>query len=214
MITELSPLLSRVATEVKQEDLILQKKAWVYFSASWPGTWKWASGKLFEVSEEPILVKYPASFILPASDYKNLDLSNSTNGLKLYPESEGILYQAAVGFKPGDYITNLYVPSTSKYVYQLGDSSMFPAVDNATTRYLGAKRPEDSPAKSPLLFLYFIKGSPPFYLQPYVLESVSYEQVTIEFNINKCKLTEIPSPDEDMVKKARRIAFYTELTGF
>ena len=214
MITELSPLLSRVSTEVKPEDLILSKGRWVYFSDKWPGTWKWAAGKLFQVSEEPILVRYPKSYILPGADYKNIDLSNSDAGLKLYPEDEGVIYQCAVGFKPGDYITNIYVPGTTKYVYHLADATMFPDVTNATTRYLGAKRPQDSPASTPLLFFYFIKDGPAFYLQPYVLESVSFEKVSIEFNVNKCRLTEIPNPDEDMISKARRIAFYTELTGF
>lgn len=214
MITELSPLLSRVSTEIKPEDLLLSKKAWVYFSDKWPGTWKWASGKFFYVSEEPILVRYPASYILPGADYKNVDLSNSTAGLKLYPQEEGVIYQCGVGFGPGDYITGIYVPGATKYVYQLADATMFPDVSNATTRYIGAKRPEDSPASSPLLFLYFIKDGPAFFLQPYVLESVSYEKVVMEFKINKCRLTEIPNPDEDMIKKARRIAYYTELTGY
>lgn len=214
MITELSALLSRVSTEVKPEDLLLTKKSWVYFSEKWPDTWRWAKGKLFEVSDEPILVRYPKSYILPGSDYKNLDLSNATAGLKLYPEDQGVLYQCGLGFKPGDYITNIYVPSTSKYVYQLGESTMFPDVTDSDKRYLGAKTPEDSPASGPLVFLYFIKDGPPFYLQPYVLESVTFEKATIEFNINKCRLTEIPNPDEEMVRKALRVSYFTELTGF
>lgn len=214
MITELSPLLARVSTEVNPKDLILSKNSWVYFSKAWPDSWKWAKGKLFEVSEEPVLVRYPQSYILPGSDYKNVDLSNATNGLKLYPDMEGVLYQCAIGFKPGAYIVGIYTPSTAKYVYHLGDSSMIPDVTSATMKYLGAKRPEDSPANSPLLFFYFIKDSPAMYLQPYILKSETYEHVTFEFFVNKCKLTEIPGATEEDVEKARRIAFYTELTGF
>ena len=213
MITQLSPLLHRVSTEIKPEDLLLQKGAWVYFSEKWPGTWKWCSGKLFYVTEEPILVKYPKSYILPGSDYKDLDLSNSDSGLKLYPEDEGVLYQCAVGFKLGDYIAHIYVPK-DKYVYALGESTMYPNVDDADKLYLGAKEPSDSPHTSPLLFLYFIKDGPAFYLRPYVLQSVTYEKVTIEFNVNKLKLTEVINPPEDMIKRARLISYYTSLTGF
>lgn len=214
MITELSPLLSRVSTEVKPEDILLTKRSWVFFSEKWPDTWKWCSGKLFEVSEEPILVRYLTSRILPGADYVNLDLSNATSGLKLYPEQEGVVYQCAVGFKPGNYIVNIYSPSTQKYIYQLGDSTMFPEVSNADTRYLGAKSPEDSPADSPLLYLYFIKNGPKIYLQPYVLESDSFEKITIKFAINKCKLKEVTGATDDMKNKARRVAFYQEMTGF
>lgn len=214
MITELSPLLHRAATEVKPEKLLLSKDAWVYFSKAWSDNWKWAAGKLFRVSREPLLVRYPVSYVLPGSDYKNLDLSNSTSGLKLYPEQEGVLYQCAVGFKPGDYITGIYCPSTSKYVYQLGEASMFPDVADPSKRYMGAKSPSDSPYEAPLLFLYFIKDGPAFYLQPYVLESASYEKVTIEFNINKCQLEEVAGPTQEQIDQARRIDYYTELTGY
>lgn len=213
MITQLSPLLHRVSTEVRPEDLLLQKDAWVYFSDKWPGTWKWCSGKLFRVTEEPILVTYPYSRILPASDYKDLDLSNADAGIKLYPEDEGVLYQCAVGFKPGDYITHVYLPK-DKYVYSLGESTMFPDVSDASKLYLGAKRPSDSPHTSPLLFFYFIKDGPALYLRPYILESVTYDKATIEFHVNKTKLSEIENPSEEMIKRALRISYYTELTGY
>ena len=213
MITQLSPLLHSVSTQVKSEDLLLQKGAWCYFSPQWPGTWKWCSGKFFEVSEEPILVTYPVSYILPASDYKDLDLSNSASGLKLYPEDEGVLYQAAVGFKPGDYMTHVYLPK-DKYVYALAESTMYPDVTDASKKYLGPKWPSDSPHTSPLLFLYFIKDGPAVYLRPYVLESVTFEKATVEFHVNKCKLSEIANPTEEMIRRALRISYYTELTGF
>lgn len=213
MITQLQQLFASVATQVKPEDLFLQKNSWVYFTKAWPDTWKWATGHLFEVCEEPIIVPYAASYILPASDYKDVDLSNSTSGLKIYPENEGVLYECALGFKPGDYITHIYVPK-EKYVYHLGETSMYPDVTDAAKKYLGAKRPSDSPAGSPLLFLYFIKDGPAMYLRPYVLESVVQEKCSFEFTINKCKLEELPSPSEDQIKKARRVEYYTSLVGF
>jgi len=213
MITQLSSLFKGVSTQVKPEDLFLQKESWVYFSPIWPDTWKWASGKLFRVTDEPLIVPYSKSYILPGEDYKKIDLSNSTAGLKLYPEDEGVLYQCALGFKPGNYITHIYVPS-EKYIYHLGESSMYPDITDADKLYLGAKRPEDSPAGSPLLFLYFIKDAPAFYLWPYVLGGVDFEKVTFEFTINKCKLSEITAPTEDQINKALKIPYYSEIVGF
>lgn len=213
MLTQLQQLFGKVATQVKPEDLFLQKESWVYFEKEWPDTWKWCSGKLFRVKEEPVIVPYAASYTLPASDYKKIDLSNSTAGLKLYPEDEGVLYETALGFKPGDYITHIYCPA-EKYIYHLGESSMYPDLTSATLKYLGAKRPSDSPAGAPLLFLYFIKNGPAMYLWPYILENVAYEKVTFEFTINKLRLEEIPSPTEDKIRKARKIHYYTNLIGF
>jgi len=213
MISQLQQLFATVATQVKPEDLFLQKESWVYFSEAWPDTWRWASGRLFRVKDEPVIVPYSKSYILPGEDYKKIDLSNSTSGLKLYPEDQGVLYQCALGFKPGNYITHIYVPS-EKYVYHLGESTMYPDVTDADKLYLGAKRPSDSLAEAPLLFLYFIKDAPAFYLWPYVLAGVDFEKVTFELTINKCRLEEIPSPTEDQIRKAKRIAFYTELVGF
>ena len=213
MITQLPQLYNRVSIETRPQDILLQKESWVYFSPAWPGTHKWASGKLFEVSEEPIVVSYPVSYILPGDDYKDVDLSNSTAGLKLYPESEGVLYQALVGIKPGDFLVHIYVPK-DKYVYALGESSMYPDVTDASKKYLGAKTYADSPYNAPMLQLYFIKDMPAFYFRFYVLEGVDFEKCTVIFQINKCKLTEIEEPDEDMIKKATRIDYYTELSGF
>jgi len=213
MITQLQQLFATVSTQVKPEDLFLQKDSWVYFSPEWPETWAWCSGKLFKVVDEPIIVPYAASYILPSEDYKDIDLSNSNAGLKLYPEDTKVLYQCAVGFKPGSYITHIYVPK-EKYVYHLAESSMYPDLTSATLKYLGAKRPSDSPAEAPLLFLYFIKDAPAFYLRPYVLEDVAYEKCTIEFTINKCKLEEIPTPTAEQIEKALKVHYYTSLVGF
>jgi len=213
MLYQLQQLFASVVTQVKPEDLFLQKESWVYFDKAWPDTWKWASGKLFRVSEEPVIVPYAASYILPGADYKDIDLSNSTAGLKLYPEDTGVLYENAVGIKPGNYITHIYV-STGKYVYHLGESTMYPDVTSATKKYLGAKRPSDSPAGAPLLFLYLIKDAPAFIVRLYVLEGVGFEKVTLEFNINKLRLEEMPNPTEDQIRKARKVAYYTSMVGF
>jgi len=80
MITQLQQLFATVSTQVKPEDLFLQKDSLVYFTTAWPDTWKWCSGKLFRVKDEPIIVPYSASYILPSGDYKDIDLSNSAAG--------------------------------------------------------------------------------------------------------------------------------------
>ncbi|MFA5186389.1 MAG: hypothetical protein WC551_07940 [Patescibacteria group bacterium] len=213
MITELSPLLHRVATQVRQQDLVLQKESWVYFTDKWTDTWKWAKGNLFRVADEPIMVRYAASYTLPGSDYKEIDLSNSTGGLQIYPEDEGILYQIALGMKPGRYMLQIDLPY-GKYIYHLGYSGMYPDFASATKKYLGQKRPEDSPVEAPTLFLYAIKDGPAFFLKPYVLDDMAYEKVTLEFNINKCRLEQIPSPSAEQIKNARKIPYFTEMVGF
>ena len=218
MLSHLSPIMANVSTYAKPEDLLLQKGSWVSFSENFKDTQKWAKGNLFEVEEEPMLVRYARSYTLPASDWKDLDLSNSTNGLDLYPVDEGVLYQIAIGFKPGEYVTHVYIPK-DKYVYRLGESSMYPVVDTgstnyATHKYLGAFNPSDSPFDAPLLFMYVIKDISAFYLRPFILEGVDFDKVTIGFYINKCKLNQIETPSKEQTERAMRIEYYEQLTGF
>lgn len=218
MLSHLSPLLARVNTYAKPEDLLLQKGSWVRFSDKFKDTTKWARGNFFEVEEEPVFVHYARSYTLPASDWKDLDLSNATNGLNLYPEDENVVYQIAVGFKPGEYITHVYIPK-DKYVYRLGETSMYPVVDTtgtnyATHKYLGVFNPSDSPFDSPLLFLYVIKELSSFYLRPFILEGVDFDKVTIGFGVNKCKLNLIESPSKEQLERAMLIQYYEQLTGY
>lgn len=213
MIVQLSPVLARVATYTRPEDLLLTKGAWVRFSEAWPDTHRWAKGKVFEVEQEPLIVPYAASYILPGDDYKDIDLSNATEGLKLYPENEAVLYETLVGFKPGEYLCHIYIPK-DKYVYALGEASMYPDVADAARKYLGAKTHLDSPHTAPLLKLYCIKDMPAFILRLYVLEDVDYEKVTVTFQVNKTQLREIVNPTPEQLVKALLVRHYTELTGF
>lgn len=213
MIVQLSPTLHRTTTEVRPQDLLLARGSWVQFTEAWPETHAWAKGKLFTVKEEPVIVPYAASRIFPGADYGDLDLSNATGGLKLYPEDEGILYEVAVGFKPGHYLCHIYVPK-DRYVYSLAEAGMFPDVADPLRKYLGAKTPADSPHDAPLLKLYAIKDMPAFILRLYVLEGVDYEKATVSFQINKCQLEQIKEPTPEQKERALRIKYYTELTGF
>lgn len=212
VVIQLSPLLHRVATYVKPEDLLLTKGSWVYFTKQWSDTHKWAKGKLFEVENEPPIVPYAKSYVLPGADYKDIDLSNSDAGLKLYPEDEGVLYETALGFKTGDFLVHFYIPK-DKYIYSLAYPGMYPLVTDADLKYLGAKTHLDSPHTAPLLKLFFVKDLPAFILRLYVLEGVDFEKVSLVFQINKLKLNEIPSPTEEQINRATKLHWYTELTG-
>ncbi len=213
MISHLSPTLKRVSTEIRPQDLLLQKGSWCRFSDAFPDTHKWAKGKAFEVSQEPMLVPYAKSYILPETDYVNVPLDNSTAGLKLYPENEGVLYECLVGLKEGNYLVHVFFASTDYYIHHLGETSMYPVVTDANLKYLGGFKPSDTPADCPLLKLYFIKDMPAFYLKPLILEGVDFEKVSILFWINKCKLTEIKLTDE-VKAKALLISWHTELKGY
>jgi len=214
MISQISPTLHKASVEVRPSDLLLQKGSWVRFSSMFPGSHKWARGNTFEVSHEPIVVPYLLSYIIPGNDYKDVDLSNSVAGEKLYPENDNVLYQIAVGFKPGDYLTHVYIPK-DQYVYPLGDSSMYPDTSHAKKRYLGAKTSKESPDTAPLLNLYAIKDMPAFILRFFTIEgAVAFEKCTAQLYINKCKLTEIEDPTPEQEEKAQLIQWYEELTGW
>lgn len=213
MITQLAPAFARVSVEARPQDLLLQKGSWARFSGSWPDTHKWATGKVFAVAQEPIIVSYQASYTLPGGDYKDIDLSNATAGLKLYPEKEGVLYEIALGLKPGAYLVHIYIPK-DRYVYSLGEATMFPNVADTLLKYLGAKTSADSPFSTPLLRLYAIKDMAAFILRLYVLEGVAFEKCTLGFWINKLQLQEMPSPTAEQKEKAILLRYYDELTGF
>jgi len=212
MISDLSPLLHRVSTYVKPEDLLLQRGSWVSFSGQWTDSYKWARGNTFKVSKTPLLIPYATSRIIPESDYIDIDLSNAAGGLLMYPEMENVLYQIAVGIKEGNFVIHTYIP-VNKYVYALGYPTMFPDVASATMRYLGAKTYKDSPDTAPLWFLYAIKDMPAFILRLYVLAGIDFEKVTIEWQINKCQLELIVQPTPEMLEKSLLLPWYTEFSG-
>ena len=215
MLSNLSPLLANVSTTIKPEDLLLSQGSWIRFSERHKKSW--CRGKLFEVVEEPILVNYPVSYTLPGDDYKDLDLSNSTSGLKLYPEDEFVLYQIGVGLKVGDYIVHVYIPGVESYIYRLDEQTIYPDITSATLKYLGAFDPESSPFNAPLLYMYVFKDVDAFFLRPYILEGCDFEKVTIGFRINKCKLRELTEFTEEeynlMMKKSFFIPYYEEFKG-
>ncbi|GAJ10855.1 unnamed protein product, partial [marine sediment metagenome] len=135
----------------------------LYFTEAWPDAHKWAKGKYWEI-KETVLVSYDRGYILPGDDLatagistKNLDLSNATAGLKLYPESEGVAYEILIGLKPGNYQIGLYIPGINDYLLALGDTSMYPDLTDSERKYLAAITPDDSSYDNPLLKLWAVK---------------------------------------------------------
>jgi hypothetical protein len=217
VITDLSPLYHNKSLLLKAEDIQLKKGSWVRFSDKFPNDQKtgWASGKLFTVSSDTILVDYPVSNNIVSQDYVNMDLTNQTNPVipgvlhptaaqkgtyQMYPVQEYVLYQIAIGMKKGNYFVQLYVPLGQTPIYQLGSSAVTPSITDPLYKYLGAKYPNDSPVDSPTWFLYTILNAPQIVLQEFMdggdtmVGTANYGKATIVFRINKCQLSLLTLP--------------------
>lgn len=178
----------------------------LYFTEAW-STHEWCVGKYWEI-KETVLVSYDKGYILPGEDHKNLDLSNATAGLKLYPESESIVYEILIGLKPGNYQIGLYIPGVNDYLLALGDTSMYPDLDDTELKYLAAITPEDSPYDNPLLKLWAIKDMAAWILKDYILPGVDYDNSILGFKIAKHRLAKIAKPDVYTT-----IKYFTEIKG-
>ncbi len=216
MISNLAPAFSRVSVEARPADLFLQKGSWVQFSKAWPNEQAWASGKLFSVKEQPVVVTFPMSWIIPGGDYVDVNLATvptqfTTTVLNLYPAKQGVLYQAALGIKAGDFFIQIGIPAAQQYVYKLGASYMYPIITDANLKYLGQKTHKDSPDTAPLLFFYFINNQPYFFLRLYALEGKDFEKISVVFYINKCQLELAPMANP---QQALLIPYYSELTEY
>jgi hypothetical protein len=223
MLTELSPTLTRATVAVKPEDLLLKKGSWVKFTKSWAGDQLWAANNTFEVINEPLIVRYPISRKAPTGHYCNLDLSNLVNpssttpaatanfSWQMYPVQTNALYQIAVGFKPGNYWVQTYIPS-NKYIYTVGSTSIYPDVNSSIWRYLGVKYPKDSPEESPVWFLYTLWNMVPIILRLYC-DGPDYDKMTLVFKLNKCQLAPKKLTESEQ-SRALLIEYYTDLVGF
>ena len=217
MINELAPALSRVAINVEANQLMLQQGSWVKFSNQWPDAHKWAKGNVFAVTDTPIMVDFPISYVIAGGDYIDVNLGNlptgfAKNSLNLYPANEQVLYEINIGFKNYDFFAQIGIPSATNYVYRLGQSFMYPNVTDPIMKYLGKKDYSDSPAHAPLLKLYAIKDMPWAYLRLVALEGKNFEKCAVSFQINKCNLSPISAPTSQQVQQATMIKWYEELT--
>lgn len=216
MITNLAPAFGRASVEVRPQDLFLRKGSWVKFSEQWPAEQAWASGKTFTVREEPVVVTFPMSYIIPGGDYVDVNLATvptafSTTILNLYPSKQGVLYQAAIGLKNNDFFMQVGIPAAQNYVYKLGASYMYPSITDANLKYLGEKTYKDSPDTAPLLFFHLINNMPFFFIRLYALEGKDFEKCSVVFYINKCQLEVAPLAN---AQQALLVPYYSELVEY
>jgi hypothetical protein len=189
----------------------LQQNYLVRFTDQWPTT-KAVSGKLFEIKRTN-QVPYVRRFILPTGDYRDVDLSNGTGTFQesLYPTSDKSLFEISFGWKPGNYLIHIYVPAT-KPISQLEFSGMTPVLTDVNRRYLGARKPDDSPFDDHRAFIYAVNAMDPIILEHYVLPGVAFEKCICGIMVNKCLLSNpITNPTDEQLKKSKEIPYWDEL---
>ncbi len=188
---------------------ILQEGYFVRFTEKWPDTLSDVKGKLFQI-EKTNQAPYDLSYIIPSNDFRDVDLSNSTGGENIYPENTKTLYETLIGFKLGNYLVHFYIPA-GEYMHRLEEAGMVPDVTSATRKYLGARKPEDSPYDDKRIFSYSVKDLEPLILRVYVDTGIDYEKIVMGLLVNKCYLKHIPSPTTEQLRLAKVIQYYSEL---
>lgn len=201
---------------------LLQDGYYVKFSDAWPSTLTQVSyadgtsptgnrGKFFKVG--PVnQVPYDISYIIPANDYRDVDFSNVASAFNenLYPTNNRTLYEITMGWKQANMLAHFYIPA-GEYVNRLEQASMAPNVTSPTLRYLGAKRPEDSPYDDHRIYLYTVFNMEPFILRLFVDSGVAHDKVITGLVVNKCYLTEVSAPSDEQLKRAKLLRYYTEI---
>ena len=203
---ELRPVsLARVSPGVPA---LLQEGHFVRFTDAWPDALDHVKGGSFQI-EKVNQVPYDLSYIIPTGDYRDVDISNSDAGEKIYPENVKTLYETALGFKPGNYLAHFYIPS-GEYMHRLEYTGMVPDVSSSTRRYLGARKPADSPYDDKRIFIYSVYKLEPLIIRLYVEAGIEFEKCLLGLIINKCHLKPVSLTPEQMAR-AKVIRYYTEL---
>ncbi len=189
---------------------ILQEGYYVRFTDKWPDSLSDVKSKLFQI-EKTNQVPYDIIRRIPTGNYCDIDLSNSTGtGEGVYPENTKTLYETLIGFKPGNYLVNFYIPS-GEYVHRLEQSGMVPTPASATLRYLGARKPEDSPYEDKRIFTYSIKDLEPLTLRVLVDSGIDFEKCVLGLLVNKTYMRYIAAPTNEQLRLAKEIPYYSEL---
>ena len=196
---------------------LLQKGFFVKFTDQWPETLPYVKGKFFRIARVNE-VNQDLPYILPSNDYRDVDFSNQTGGVNLYPETTRTLYEVALGFKPGNYQGQFYIPA-GEFVNRLEQAGMVPNVASATLKYLGAFKPEDSPYEDKRILLYFVKDLEPTILRvfvdtgqgPVAPPNLAFEKIVFGVTVNKCYLEEMKSPTPEQLARAKEILYYSQL---
>jgi len=191
---------------------ILHDGNYVKSTEKWPDTLSDVKGKLFQI-EKTNQVPHDLSYIIPSNDFRDVDLSNATGGENIYPENTKTLYETLIGFKPGNYLIHFYIPAGER-MHRLEESGMVSSTEppvHATRRYLGARKPEDSPYDDKRIFTYSVKDLEPLLLRLLVDTGVDFEKIVMGLLVNKCYLKHIPAPTPEQLRLAKVIQYYSEL---
>ncbi|MBA7593419.1 hypothetical protein ES703_00339 [subsurface metagenome] len=190
---------------------LLQDNYFVRFTKAWEESGRCAhfAGNLYQIKRTN-QVPYDLHYIIPTADFRDVDLSNAAGGERIYPENTATLYEVALGFKPGNYLIDIFLPAGVD-VSRLEQANMIPNLANVILRYLGAVKPSDSPYDDKRLFMYFVADLEPAILRTYVDGGVAFEKCVFGLLVNKCYLQQIVSPTPEQIKLAKEILFYTEL---
>ena len=183
---------------------------YIRFTDAWPDTLPIkVRNKCFQI-ERTNPVPHDLSYIIPGNDFRDVDISNAAGGENLYPEGLSTLYETALGFKPGNYLVHFYIPA-GEAVSRLEQAGMVPDVTHATRRYLGAKKPEDSPYDDKRIFIYSVKDLEPLLIRVFVDTGVDFCKAVLGLVVNKCRLTQIVSPTPEQLRLAKPLRYWSEL---
>ena len=211
---------------------LLQEGYYVKYSDAWPATLTHVTyqdqngvthGKLMQVLVTN-QVNYDLSYKIPCNDFRDVDFSNTVSlfNENLFPMNMKTLYETQIGFKDANVLASFYIPA-GEYVSRLEQPSMVPNVVSPTLRYLGAKRPSDSPYNDKRIFFYSVFNLEPFIMRLFVdsgpvyylagVATPDFEKVVVGLLVNKCYTQEIPlsSPQyAQALSKAKIIRYYSE----
>ena len=198
---------------------MLQEGYLVNFTQGWPSTLAHVHDKTFRI-EAVNQVPYDLNYIIPAADYRDVDFSNGSGNYQesVYPNKTETLFEVSIGLgpmwdpdePPPNYLVHFYIPA-DRHINYLEYAGMTPDVSSTTLRYLGARKPADSPYVEPRIKVYFVKDLAPLIARVYVLAGVDYEKCVLGLTINKCRLREVEAPTDEQKLKAKVIRYYDEL---
>lgn len=201
--------LNTAVAQVSFRAALLQKDYYVRFSDydRWPDH---VQGKLFRISQKQE-VEYLDSYTLPGNDYKDINLSNQDAGIHLYPDSDTMLTELIVAFKPGKYLVEPMYPAGHP-IYRMDYSTMIPDVTNADRRWLGTWKPESSPIEDPKIKFYLVNTETPIIFRTYVLPGVDFEKCIFYFLANRCNIgNPIVTPTREQIDKSKLLYHLEEL---
>lgn len=192
---------------------LLQEGYLVHFPGDWPSTLTSIRNKTFRIeATNQVPFALSGGFIIPTGDFRDVDLSNGSGQFQesIYPIQDKTLFEVSLGLKPGNYVVHFFIPAT-RSIHNLEFAGQVTDVTSPTLVYLGARRPEDSPADNPTIKFYLVNGLAALVLRCFVLPGVDFEKVVLQTTINKCLLQEVPEPTQDDMRKAKVIKYFESL---